>query len=68
MVSRKVEVGTLRSDQTKALASRCFHHHPAANVGNARIVYACEYLGSMELAKKYGSGRLYRLRRWHELD
>ncbi len=30
--------------------------------------YACEYLGTQELAKKYGSGKLYRLRRWHELE
>jgi class 3 adenylate cyclase len=37
-------------------------------VSHASCEYACEYLGSMELAKKYGSGRLYRLRRWHELD
>ncbi len=30
--------------------------------------FDCEYLGIQELAKKYGSGKLYRLRRSHELE
>jgi len=30
--------------------------------------FECEYLGIQELAKKYGSGKLYRLRRSHELE
>ena len=30
--------------------------------------FDCEYLGTQELAKKYGSGKLYRLRRSHELE
>ena len=34
-ISRVVEIGTLLADHAKTLASRCFHHHPAANVGNA---------------------------------
>ena len=30
--------------------------------------FACDYLGKIELAKKFGSGILYRLRRASELE
>ena len=30
--------------------------------------FACDYLGVVELAKKFGSGALYRLRRANEVE
>ena len=64
-ISRVVEIGTLPADHAKTLASRCFQHHPAANIGNAagrkpyRPLFKTVIFGGGDIYRIAGIGGLY---------